>query len=114
MPLSREQALLDLKNLAQIVGVTLSDVPVDRLDQWGAEVRDTLSRLEVAPLDQDAAKAAFAGGYIVASMLVNASVGGVKADALTTISQLLQWLYQRGTPDGPGDAGDWESWLRMS
>jgi hypothetical protein len=112
--INREQALLDLEHLAEIVGIKLSDVPVDKLDQWGAEVRDTMTGLEVPRLDEEASKAAFAGGYIVASMLVNASIGGIKADALTTISQLLQWLYKRGTPEGPGDAGDWESWLSMS
>lgn len=110
--LNREQALKDLDNLAEVVGVTLADVPTDRLDQWGAQVRDAFSSLEAAPLDADAAKAAFAAGYIVTSMLVDGAVGGIKADALTTISQLLQWLYKRGGSDDIGDQ-DWDSWLRM-
>jgi hypothetical protein len=113
MKLSREQALLDLASLAEAVGVTLEDVPVSRLDQWGAQVRDTFECLEAAPLDAAGARAAFAGGYIVASMLVNGTQGGIKSDTLTTISQLLQWLYKRGDIEGLDD-GDWDSWLQMN
>jgi hypothetical protein len=92
--MSRGQAGLDITDLERLTGADLRRVPVHLKDQWAAGVRDAFRDLE-APLDRpEMARAAMAGAYVTASVLINSSPQQMEAVAL--VSQLLRWLYDRG------------------
>lgn len=94
MAMDRDQAGLDITDLERITGADLRAVPVFVADQWAAGVRDSFSELQ-APLDRpEMARAALAGAYVVASVLINASPQ--QLEAAQVVSHLLRWLYERG------------------
>jgi len=91
---NRKQANLDVTDLEKITGGDLKQVPIYLADQWAASVRDSFRELDAALGDTGTAKAAFAGAYITASVLINGSPQ--QRDAAAVVSQLLRWLYERG------------------
>jgi hypothetical protein len=92
--MNRDQAGLDIVDLERITGADLHQVPVFIADQWAAGVRDSFEELK-APLDRpDMARAALAGAYVTASVLINASPQ--QLEAVSVVAHLLRWLYERG------------------
>lgn len=92
--MDRKQAGVDITDLERLTGANLRDVPVFIVDQWAAGVRDSFRDLS-APLDQpDMARAALAGAYITASLLINSAPQ--QLEAVSVVSHLLRWLYERG------------------
>lgn len=92
--MDRGQAGIDIMDLERLTGARLAEVPVFIVDQWAAGVRDSFKDLN-APLDKsDMARAALAGAYITASLLINSAPQ--KLEAVSVVSHLLRWLYERG------------------
>lgn len=92
--MDRQQAGIDITDLERLTGAKLSEIPIFIADQWGASVRDSFNDLNAALDRADMARAAFGGAYIVASLLINAAPQRV--DAVSVVSHLLRWLYERG------------------
>jgi hypothetical protein len=91
---NRDQANLDVTDLEKVTGGDLKQVPVHLADQWAASVRDSFREMDAPLGDTATARAAFAGAYVTASVLINASPQ--QRDAVAVVSQLLRWLYERG------------------
>lgn len=93
-PDRRRQAEEDLHDLEVMTGSPLSELPLHLTDQWAAGVRDVFRELDVPLLDQDSARAAFAGAYVTMSLFSGNSY--VNGDSLTSVGHVLRWLYERG------------------
>jgi hypothetical protein len=76
-----------------MTGAPLSDVPVFLADQWGAGLRDMLTGLG-ATMDQDGARAALGGAYIMATLTLTGSI--VPRSSVEAAAHVLRWLYDRG------------------
>jgi hypothetical protein len=92
--MSREQASLDIADLERLSGGDLTQVPVFMVDQWAAGVRDAFTDLGASLDEPRMARAALAGAYVAASVLINS--GPQRQDAVVIVSQLMRWLYDRG------------------
>lgn len=92
--MDRVQARLDIADLERITGHSLSEVPVFQVDQWAAGVRDAFTDLKAGLDCPEMARAALAGAYVVASILINAAPQ--QMESVVTVSHLLRWLYDRG------------------
>ena len=64
-----DAALAELTELEDRLGHPLHAQPVHEVDQWTAGLRDTFTRLDTDLADPVQARAAFAGAYVMASVL---------------------------------------------